>query len=237
MVPVCGPSDQAGATVITRASRQANAARVRVQRIGLILRSSTSTVVRYSVDRILSLPSARSSGAPNTARPRIDRRSCLDQALAVSVASAGILLYRRSSAGVQVLLVHPGGPFFRNRDDGWWTVPKGWSESGEEPLDAARREFEEETCFAAPAGPFVDLGSVRQKSGKVVQAWAVEGDCDPAGLRSNTFRLEWPPRSGRTREFPEVDRAAFFMLADARRKILAAQAPLLDRLVERLESG
>ncbi len=144
------------------------------------------------------------------------------------------MLYRRSGAGLQVLLVHPGGPFFRNRDDGWWTVPKGLPEHGEEPLDAARREFVEETGFAPPPGPFVDLGSVRQKSGKMVHAWAAEGDCDPALVRSNTFRLEWPPRSGRMGDFPEVDRAGFFGLAEARRKILAAQAPLLDRLAERL---
>ncbi len=155
----------------------------------------------------------------------------------MSLQSAGLLLYRRSRAGVEVLLVHPGGPFFRNRDDGWWTVPKGLPEPGEEPLDAARREFAEETGFAPPEGPFVDLDSVRQKSGKVVHAWAVEGDCDPAGLCSNTFQLEWPPRSGRTGEFPEVDRAAFFTIEEARRKILAAQAPFLDRLAERLESG
>jgi predicted NUDIX family NTP pyrophosphohydrolase len=189
------------------------------------------------VERILPLPTLSGTAFRVPGRQRIDRRAGLDQALAVSLPSAGLLLYRRSRAGVEVLLVHPGGPFFRNRDDGWWTVPKGWTESGEEPLDAARREFAEETGLAAPDGPFVDLGSVRQKSGKVVHAWAVEGDCDPAGLFSNTFQLEWPPRSGRTAEFPEVDRAAFFTIEEARRKILAAQAPFLDRLAERLESG
>ena len=152
----------------------------------------------------------------------------------MSGSSAGILLYRRSRAGVQVLLVHPGGPFFRNRDDGWWTVPKGLPEQGEELLDAARREWIEETGFAPPPGPFVDLGSVRQKSGKMVHAWAAEGDCDPALVRSNTFRLEWPPRSGKMREFAEVDRAAFFTMEEARRKINAAQVALLDRLEQRL---
>jgi predicted NUDIX family NTP pyrophosphohydrolase len=155
----------------------------------------------------------------------------------VSASSAGLLLYRRRGDGLELLLVHPGGPFFRNRDDGWWTVPKGLPEPGEEPLAAAQREFVEETGFALPAGPFVDLGTVRQKGGKVVRAWAAEGDCDPARLRSNTFRLEWPPRSGRSSEFPEVDRAAFFDLAEARRKILPAQAPFLDRLVEQLGLG
>jgi predicted NUDIX family NTP pyrophosphohydrolase len=148
--------------------------------------------------------------------------------------SAGLLLYRRS-VGLEVFLVHPGGPFFAKRDDGWWTVPKGLVDRDEDPLAAARREFAEETGFALPAGAeFIDLGSVRQKGGKVVRAWAVEGDCEPALLRSNTVTLEWPPRSGRRRDFPEVDRGAFFPLDEARRKILPAQAPLLDRLVERL---
>jgi predicted NUDIX family NTP pyrophosphohydrolase len=153
------------------------------------------------------------------------------------IESAGLLLYRRCHDALEVFLVHPGGPFFRDRDDGWWTVPKGLVEPGEDPLASARREFTEETGFAAPVeGAYVPLGSVRQKSGKVVSAWAVEGDCDPARLASNTFRLEWPPRSGRTREFPEVDRAEFFTLAEARRKILPAQAPFLDRLLERFST-
>jgi predicted NUDIX family NTP pyrophosphohydrolase len=153
----------------------------------------------------------------------------------MSVTSAGLLLYRLRANGVEVLLVHPGGPFFRNRDDGWWTVPKGLPDAGEDPLVAAQREFVEETGFALPASAeYVDLGSIRQKGGKVVHAWAVEGDCDPATLRSNLFQLEWPPRSGRQRDFPEIDRAAFFTLADARRKILAAQAPFLDRLGDKL---
>jgi predicted NUDIX family NTP pyrophosphohydrolase len=153
----------------------------------------------------------------------------------MSETSAGLLLYRRRDDQVEVLLVHPGGPFFRNRDDGWWTVPKGLVDGGEDPLVAARREFVEETSFTTPDdADYVDLGSIRQKSGKIVRAWAVEGDCDPACLRSNTFQLEWPPRSSRKGEFPEIDRAAFFTIDDARRKILPAQTPLLDRLVERL---
>jgi predicted NUDIX family NTP pyrophosphohydrolase len=150
--------------------------------------------------------------------------------------SAGLLLYRSRPDGLEVFLVLPGGPFFRNRDDGWWTVPKGLVDAGEDPLAAARREFAEETGFPPPEdGPYVDLGSVRQKGGKVVQAWAVAGDCEPALLRSNLFRLEWPPRSGRMREFPEIARGGFFDLATARRKINAAQIAFLDRLAERLE--
>jgi predicted NUDIX family NTP pyrophosphohydrolase len=139
-------------------------------------------------------------------------------------------MYRRRGDGeLEVLLVHPGGPFFANRDDGAWTIPKGNVGDGEDPLAAAQREFREETSFE-PRAPFHALGSVRQPGGKTVTAWAFEGDCDPARLRSNTFTLEWPPRSGRQREFPEVDRAAWLTLAAARTKLLAAQHPLLDRL-------
>jgi predicted NUDIX family NTP pyrophosphohydrolase len=153
----------------------------------------------------------------------------------MTATSAGLLLYRRSGADLEVFLVHPGGPFFARRDDGWWTVPKGIVDPGEDPLDAARREFAEETSFAPPAeASYLDLGSVEQKAGKVVHAWAVEGDCEPELLRSNTFRLEWPPRSGKTREFPEIDRGAFFTLDQARRKIMPAQAPFLDRLTSAL---
>jgi predicted NUDIX family NTP pyrophosphohydrolase len=145
------------------------------------------------------------------------------------------MLYRRRAGDLEVLLVHPGGPFFRDRDDGWWTVPKGLVGAGEDPLAAARREFEEETSFAPPAdAEYLELGAIKQKGGKVVQAWAVEGDCEPALARSNTFRLEWPPRSGKMGEFPEVDRAAFFTIHQARRKINAGQVALLDRLEERL---
>jgi predicted NUDIX family NTP pyrophosphohydrolase len=142
--------------------------------------------------------------------------------------SAGLLLYRQVRGEIEVLLVHPGGPYIRDRDDGWWTVPKGLIEDGEDALDAARREYEEETGFTAPAGvEYFDLGAIRQKSGKRVRVWAVAGECDPGLLRSNTVRVG-------NREFSEVDRAAFFTLAEARRKMMEAQAPLLDRLEERL---
>lgn len=147
--------------------------------------------------------------------------------------SAGILLHRRREERLEVLLVHPGGPFWANRDEGAWTIPKGEYDDGEDALDAARREFTEETGFAVE-GPFRELAPVRQRSGKVVRAWAVEGDCDVAAIRSNTFSMEWPPRSGRTAEFPEVDRGQWFTLDEARAKILPAQLPLLEELARRV---
>jgi predicted NUDIX family NTP pyrophosphohydrolase len=155
----------------------------------------------------------------------------------MAATSSALLLFRLSPAGIEVFLVHPGGPYFHARDDGWWTLPKGLVDPGEDPLDAARREFAEETSFMPPRdSDYLDLGSVQQRGGKVVQAWAVEGDCDPELLRSNTFELEWPPRSGKKRAFPEVDRGAFFTLDEARRKILPAQIPFLDRLVASLSA-
>jgi predicted NUDIX family NTP pyrophosphohydrolase len=149
---------------------------------------------------------------------------------AVPVRSAGILLYRGSGPTLEVLLVHPGGPFFARKDAGAWGIPKGECAAGEEPLDSARREFAEETGQALALGPAVDLGEIRQGSGKIVRAWAVEGDLDADRIVSNTFVLEWPPRSGRRRAYPEVDRAAWLGLEEAAVKILAAQRPLLDRL-------
>jgi predicted NUDIX family NTP pyrophosphohydrolase len=146
--------------------------------------------------------------------------------------SAGLILFRRAPAGVEVLLVHPGGPFWAKKDAGAWSIPKGEVAEGEELLATARREFAEELGFAA-SGEFVSLGEVKQKGGKTVHAWAVEGDCDAASCKSNTFKMEWPPRSGKWAEFPEVDRAEFFSLAAAREKINSGQAPLLDEL-ERL---
>jgi predicted NUDIX family NTP pyrophosphohydrolase len=151
--------------------------------------------------------------------------------------SAGILLYRGRGQAVEVLLVHPGGPFWSRRDLGAWSIPKGEVGEGEDALACALREFEEELGTPAPAGPRTDLGTIRQKGGKVVQGWAVEGDLDADAVRSGTFTMEWPPRSGRTREFPEVDRAAWFGLEEARERLLPAQVELLDRLVERLPRG
>jgi predicted NUDIX family NTP pyrophosphohydrolase len=145
--------------------------------------------------------------------------------------SAGVLMYRRRAGGFEFFLVHPGGPFWRNKDAGAWTVPKGMIEPGEEPLAAARREFEEETGFPV-GGDFVELGSFRQPGGKDVAVWAVEGDCDPAQLASNSFEMEWPPRSGRRQSFPEVDRGGWFGIAEARDKLLIGQRAMLDRFLE-----
>lgn len=153
----------------------------------------------------------------------------------MSKKSAGLLLFRDTAAGVEVLLVHPGGPFWARKDDGSWSIPKGEFADGKEPLAAAKREFEEE-MGVPPAGDFLPLEPVRQPSGKLVLAWAVRSDFDPSSLKSNTFFMEWPPKSGRQQEFPEVDRAAWFELESARPKILKGQAPFLDQLMERIES-
>jgi predicted NUDIX family NTP pyrophosphohydrolase len=144
--------------------------------------------------------------------------------------SAGILLYRLTDDGPEVLLVHPGGPFWARKDAGAWSIPKGEHDDDEDPQACARREFKEETGTALPPGALADLGRVRQKGGKVVAAWAAAGDLDPETIRSNTFEMEWPPRSGRTQAFPEVDRAGWFGLEAAREKLNPGQAPLLDRL-------
>ena len=150
--------------------------------------------------------------------------------------SAGLLMYRGSGARLELLLVHPGGPFWANKDLGAWSIPKGEYAGAEDPLAVAQREFAEETG-APPCGDFKPLGDVVQAGGKRVSAWAVEGDFDPATLVSNTFETEWPPRSGRRRTFPEVDRAAWFSPDEARRKILSGQRPLIDRLVELVGKG
>ena len=146
--------------------------------------------------------------------------------------SAGIVLHRRPGGELEVLLVHPGGPVWASRDQGAWSIPKGEFEPGEEPLNAARREFAEELGSEPPDGEPVALGEVRQKSGKLVHAWALVGDLDVETIVSNTFTMEWPPRSGRIQEFPEVDRAGWFDLTTAREKINPAQVALLDRLEE-----
>ena len=138
-------------------------------------------------------------------------------------------MFRRAAGGVEVLLAHPGGPFWASRDEASWTLPKGAVDEGEDPMAAAQREFTEETGFALQP-PFQLLGELRQKSGKRITAWAFEGDADPALLKSNHFEMEWPPRSGRMQSFPEVDRVGWFSLGEARRKLLPGQAPFLDAL-------
>ncbi len=151
--------------------------------------------------------------------------------------SAGLLLFREVGAVPEVLLVHPGGPFWAGKDDGAWSIPKGEFEDGEHPLEAARREFREETGAAAPAGELVALEPVRQPSGKLVHAWMLRGEFDVSALKSNMFAMEWPPRSGRQRQFPEVDRAAWLPIEVARRKISRGQLPLLTQLERRLGRG
>ena len=143
--------------------------------------------------------------------------------------SAGLLMYRRRNGVVEILLAHPGGPFFRNKDAGSWTIPKGEPADGEDLLAAAIREFAEETGLNPP-GPFTALEPVRQKAGKVVHAWAFEGDCDPEAIVCNEASIEWPPRSGRRISFPEIDQAKFFALDAARKRINAAQVGLLEQL-------
>jgi predicted NUDIX family NTP pyrophosphohydrolase len=144
--------------------------------------------------------------------------------------SAGILMFRKRDSTLQVLLVHPGGPFWRNKDAGAWSIPKGEYSEGENPLAAARREFQEETGLEAQ-GEFIPLGQIKQPGGKVITAWAMQGDCSPAAIRSNLFSIEWPPKSGRQQEFPEIDRADWFSLRDAQTRIIKGQAGFLDELV------
>ena len=145
------------------------------------------------------------------------------------------MLYQRSEGRIEVLLVHPGGPFWRNKDEGAWSIPKGLCDEGEDPLTSARREFEEETGHR-PSGEFVPLGEFKQPGGKLVLAYSVEGSFDPSALTSNLFSIEWPPKSGTLKEFPEVDRAAWFTPDEARRKLVRGQVPILETLLRQLAS-
>ncbi len=150
--------------------------------------------------------------------------------------SAGLLLYRRTAeGGVEVLLGHPGGPLWATRDEGVWSVPKGEYEDGEGPWDVASREFEEETGHPPPDGESIELGEIRQKGGKLVVAWALEGDLDPAMAQSNTFEFQWPPRSGRYITIPEIDRVGWFGPADARHRLKDTQIPFIDRLLQAID--
>lgn len=149
--------------------------------------------------------------------------------------SAGILLFRRSGPQLEVLIAHMGGPLWARRDEAAWSVPKGEHEPDEQPVDAARREFEEELGLAVPPGELIELGSIRQSGGKVVTVWALEGDLDVDAVVPGTFEMEWPPRSGRLERFPEVDRTAWCTTGEARARLVVAQRVFLDRLVERLD--
>lgn len=153
----------------------------------------------------------------------------------MSKRSAGLVLYRRGPEGVEFLLVHPGGPYWRGKDEGAWSIPKGEYDEGEDALEVALRELDEEVGCPRPEGDLVPLTPVRQKSGKVVTAWGVEGDADVDAIRSNTFTIEWPPRSGKMQSFPEIDRAAWLTLEQARSRMNAAQLPLLEELARKLE--
>jgi predicted NUDIX family NTP pyrophosphohydrolase len=166
---------------------------------------------------------------------REDGRAYRQPMTKVSKRSAGLLMYRKRRCEIEVFLVHPGGPFWAKKDQGVWTIPKGEYDADEEPLAAARREFQEETGFI-PNGTFIELGSVRQKGGKVVIAWAVEGDCDPAQLTSNTCQIEWPPRSGKCLEIPEIDRGSWFSSQSARTYMKPEQVPFLETLESRIVS-
>lgn len=148
--------------------------------------------------------------------------------------SAGLLLFRHAQAGYELFLVHPGGPYWKNKDEAAWSIPKGLCEPGEDFLSAARREFTEETGFSVD-GPFIELGEFRQPSGKIISAWAVGGDADPEKMESNLFEMEWPPKSGRMQQFPEADRAAWFDHEAALRKIIKGQRAIIETLLHKLE--
>lgn len=177
--------------------------------------------------------SRRGARAPSTKSRAIRHKSCVLHFAAMKRTSAGLLMHRTKGGQLEVLLVHPGGPLWDGRDEGVWSIPKGEIELGENPLEAAIREFVEETGVQ-PSAPYRALGSVRQKSGKIVHAWAFEGDCDSSNIHSHTFELEWPPRSGRMEAFPEVDRAGFFDPATANVKINPAQRAFVEELVAQL---
>ena len=149
----------------------------------------------------------------------------------ISNQSAGILLYRNINGQIEFFLVHPGGPFFKNKDEGYWSIPKGEFLPDENPLAAAQREFEEETGRSIKAEKFIELSPIKQKSGKIVHAWSAEGELDADTITSNTFEIEWPPHSGKMSSFPEIDRAGWFSADDARLKVNAAQAALIDELL------
>ena len=152
----------------------------------------------------------------------------------MSQKSAGIVLYRIQNSSIEVFLVHPGGPYWAKKDDGAWSIPKGEFDENEEPLEAARREFQEETGIQI-SGEFIQLNPVKQKGGKMVYAWAVKGDIDPAKIKSNSFEIEWPPMSGKMKSFPEIDKAAWFHLSEAQKKIIEAQSAFIKELESKIQ--
>ena len=151
--------------------------------------------------------------------------------------SAGVLLYRFKDRELQVLIAHPGGPFFAKKDNGNWSIPKGLYEDDEDPFEAAKREYEEEIGAPVPSGPYLELGEIKRKDGKTICAWAAEGDVDESKVKSNTFEMEWPPRSGKKQEFPEIDKALWFNLDSASQKLQPAQVEFLKRLAGQLDVG
>ena len=166
----------------------------------------------------------------------VNDNKCDDKGVTMPEHSAGILMYRFHGELIEVLLVHPGGPFWKNKDSGAWSIPKGeYDKEKEDALEAAKREFSEETGCQAE-GQFIPLSTIKQSGGKIVTVWAVEGNCDAGSIRSNTFSMEWPPKSGKQQQFPEVDRAGWFSIEQAREKILKSQAGLIDQLITLLTS-
>ncbi len=186
---------------------------------------STPKNIPYFYCQVLAVPKSRVTDQNETMTDK-------QKSSAGKKRSAGILLYRVNSSRLQVLLVHPGGPFWAKKDAGAWSIPKGEIEEGEDLLDAAKREVEEETGILV-TGRFITLTPVKQKSGKIVHAWATEQDVDPRLVKSNLFEMEWPPRSGLKKSFPEIDRAAWFMLEEAKQKIIPGQEPLLEELEQK----
>jgi predicted NUDIX family NTP pyrophosphohydrolase len=184
-----------------------------------------------------TVPEPRHKSYACTHPPRGHKTRCVVHLVRAAMArklSAGIVLYRKRETGIEVLIVHPGGPFWTKKDDGAWSIPKGEYVEEEDPLEVAKREFHEETGMEV-RGPCIELPPARQPSGKIIRAWAVEGDLDPASIRSNSFSMEWPPKSGRVQSFPEVDRALWCELPLARTKLIPGQRVLLDGLEERIQ--
>ncbi len=247
VAPVNGDAEQVPRPGVRNGDENRVRMRVPEQRHGKAVAGSVVELLQFGIGNVCvhGAEAARPSVACQWSRPtfqgaatrkilRPSASRCTGEEVCVKTnktgrTSAGILLWRQARR-LEVLLAHQGGPFWVKKDLGHWTIPKGEIEPGEERVAVARREFEEETGAQVPDGPLIELGKITQKSGKLVLAWAVEGDLDPSSAVSNTFDLEWPPRSGLTQAFPEIDRVEWFELDEARRRLKAAQVPFLDRL-------